>query len=305
MPPTFHAKDFIARLGKNLIKEFEDARQATTGPLIGTAIETPARRRLEQVLPRGIAVGSGCVVDSYGNCSKQQDVVLYERDVCPVFSVNDTPESTYYPCEGVLGVIEVKSSLDTASLRDSFEKTESVRRLRRHGIYGPPSMRGGSRPNYRRYESTKMANRILSLRRFSTARARARSRVRPGLGGLSLASRMLSACGLDRRGFRGFTVTRGYCFWIGRRPGLAFRCRLGLVGGVGGDGEIEFPLKGCAYCPLVRGNLDALRPDGGKIGSIPAWAGEPGRLPAIQEDTTEGLSPRGRGNPLLPKRTCL
>ena len=160
MPPTFHAKDFIARLGKNLIKEFEDARQATTGPLIGTAIETPVRRRLEQVLPRGIAVGSGCVVDSYGNCSKQQDVVLYERDVCPVFSVNDTPESTYYPCEGVLGVIEVKSSLNTASLRDSFEKTESVRRLRRHGIYGPPSMRGESRPNYRRYESTKMANRI-------------------------------------------------------------------------------------------------------------------------------------------------
>ena len=160
MPPTFHAKDFIARLGKSLIKEFEDARQATTGPLIGTAIETPVRRRLEQVLPRGIAVGSGCVVDSYGNCSKQQDVILYERDICPVFSVNDTPESTYYPCEGVLGVIEVKSSLDTGALRDSFEKIESVRRLRRHGIYGPPSMRGETRPEYRRYQSTTMANAI-------------------------------------------------------------------------------------------------------------------------------------------------
>ena len=32
------------------------------------------------------------------------------------------------------------------------------------------------------------------------------------------------------------------------RPGLAFRCRLGLVGGVGGDGEIELPLEGYAYC---------------------------------------------------------
>ncbi len=117
-------------------------------------------------------------------------------------------------------------------------------------------------------QSLQMLN-SLSLRRFSTARARARSRVRPGLGGLSLASRMLSACGLDRRGFRGFTVTRGYCFWIGRRPGLAFRCRLGLVGGVGGDGEIEFPLKGCAYCPLVRGNPTATRADGLNIpGSV-------------------------------------
>ena len=79
--PEFNAADFITRLGHSLIKEFEEARQATTSQLIGEAIETPVRRRLEQVLPRGIAVGSGCVIDSYGNCSRQQDVVLYERDI--------------------------------------------------------------------------------------------------------------------------------------------------------------------------------------------------------------------------------
>ena len=111
--PEFSATDFITRLGRSLIKEFEEARQATTSPLIGVAIETPVRRRLEQVLPRGVAVGSGCVIDSYGNCSRQQDVVLYERDICPVFSINDTPESTYYPCEGVMAVIEVKSSVSS------------------------------------------------------------------------------------------------------------------------------------------------------------------------------------------------
>ena len=131
-----------------------------------------------------------------------------------------------------------------------------------------------------------------------------------------LQFRMLSACGLDRRGFRGFTVTRGYCFWIGRRPGLAFRCRLGLVGGVGGDGEIEFPLKGCAYCPLVRGNRDMAASAECLEGSIPAWAGEPLDIGCIlclqvvyprvgggtyqttpEEDCATGLSPRGRGNP--------
>ena len=134
---------------------------------------------------------------------------------------------------------------------------------------------------------------------------------------------MLSACGLDRRGFRGFTVTRGYCFWIGRRPGLAFRCRLGLVGGVGGDGEIEFPLKGCAYCPLVRGNRTrAVRPSDSP-GSIPAWAGEPAYplsmprvvrvYPRVGGGThswtmvwalVKGLSPRGRGNPTRPNAAC-
>ncbi len=160
MPPRFDARDFITRLGESLLREFDDAKQGTTGPLIGTAIETPARRRLQQVLPRGIAVGSGCVIDSYGGCSKQQDIILYEKNICPVFSVNETPETAYYPCEGVLGVVEVKSSLDTASLRDSFEKVSSVRRLRRYGIPDTDPEESGSQPGYRRYQSTTMANLI-------------------------------------------------------------------------------------------------------------------------------------------------
>ena len=160
LEPTFDANTFMENLGRGLIREFEEARQATTGPLIGAAIETPVRKRLEQVLPRGIAVDSGCVIDSYGNCSRQQDVVLYERDNCPVFSVNNTPESTYYPCEGVLGVIEVKSSITSNRLRDSFEKISSVRNLNRYNIMEPVGARGESRPKYRRYHSTQMATEI-------------------------------------------------------------------------------------------------------------------------------------------------
>lgn len=154
--PEFNATDFITRLGHSLIKEFEEARQATTPPLVGAAIETPVRRRLEQVLPRGIAVGSGCVIDSYGNCSRQQDVILYERDICPVFSINDTLESTYYPCEGVMAVIEIKSSVASGELEDSFEKIASVKRLRRCKVYSPPP----GKPNiwHRRYEVSQMAN---------------------------------------------------------------------------------------------------------------------------------------------------
>ena len=160
MNPTFDANAFMENLGQGLIREFEEARQATTGPLIGAAIETPVRKRLEQLLPRGIAVGSGCIIDSYGHCSRQQDVVLYERDNCPVFSVNATPESTYYPCEGVLGVIEVKSSITGNTLRDSFEKIASVRDLARHNVMEPVGTRGETRPKYRRYHSTQMATEI-------------------------------------------------------------------------------------------------------------------------------------------------
>ena len=83
------------------------------------------------MLPAGIAVGSGCVIDSYGGTSRQMDVVLYEKALCPVYSVNDDPATTYYPCEGVLAVGEVKSALGSAELEDAFAKIASVKQLRR------------------------------------------------------------------------------------------------------------------------------------------------------------------------------
>ncbi len=118
----------------------------------------PVRNQLEQILPRGIAVGSGCVIDSYGDVSRQQDVVLYEREICPVFSINDTPEATYYPCEGVIAVGEIKSSLGSTELENSFEKVASVKRLRRR-LVSPPSTHPQALPtgeeiiHYRHYGS--------------------------------------------------------------------------------------------------------------------------------------------------------
>ena len=60
------------------------------------------------------------------------DVVLYEKHHCPVYSINDDPASTYYPCEGVIAVGEVKSALAFSDLQDTFAKIASVKQLRRH-----------------------------------------------------------------------------------------------------------------------------------------------------------------------------
>ena len=56
MGSGFDSTAFIARVGHRLVREFEEARKATTPSLIGTAIEAPVRKELEQILPRGIAV---------------------------------------------------------------------------------------------------------------------------------------------------------------------------------------------------------------------------------------------------------
>jgi hypothetical protein len=105
-----------------------------TPGLIGSAKEHPARRQLERLLPYSAAIGSGIVIDSFGKTSKQQDIIIYDRQCCPVFSINDTPEATFYPCEGVIAVGEVKSTMNTKEVLDSIAKIQSVKKLRRASI---------------------------------------------------------------------------------------------------------------------------------------------------------------------------
>ena len=133
MDESFDSAKFVKRVGADLVAEFEKARSATTAELVGSAMETAARKQLEQILPAGVAVGTGCVIDTYGNTSKQTDVILYERDICPVFRVNsDDPKAAYYPCEGVIAVGEIKSVIGKKELEDAFEKIASVKSLKRN-----------------------------------------------------------------------------------------------------------------------------------------------------------------------------
>ena len=139
MEPTFDPVAYIGRIGSRLVNEFGNARQATTPSQVGDAMEVPVREQLENILPSGIAIGSGCVIDSYGHTSQQIDVILYERNICPVFSINNTPGTAYYPCEGVVAVGEVKSTLSTTELKDSIRKIDSVKSLNRHIVTANPS----------------------------------------------------------------------------------------------------------------------------------------------------------------------
>ena len=132
MNKTFDPISYAIEVGRELIANFARAGQATSPGLVGSARERPIRRKLQHLLPNGIAVGSGCVIDSHGGTSRQMDVVLYEKHICPEYSINDDPATTYYPCEGVIAVGEIKSRMATTDLEDTFAKIASVKKLRRY-----------------------------------------------------------------------------------------------------------------------------------------------------------------------------
>lgn len=131
MENTFDPIAYADYVGKELVAAFKKAGLSTTPGQIGAARETAARKNFEQILPPGIGVGSGFVIDSYGGTSRQIDVVIYEKNICPVYSINDDPGTSYYPCEGVVAVGEIKSNLDSDTLEDIFCKMKSVKQLKR------------------------------------------------------------------------------------------------------------------------------------------------------------------------------
>jgi hypothetical protein len=128
----FDPTQFVNRIGQKLVIEFAHASEAGTPGLIGSAREHPARVQLVKLLPAYVSIGSGLLIDSYGEQSKQQDIVMFERDFCPVYSINDTPGATYFPIEGVIANGEVKSSVNKNVLFEALDNIRSAKLLRRY-----------------------------------------------------------------------------------------------------------------------------------------------------------------------------
>ena len=132
MNSSFSVTEYVQSLGSELILAYEQARLSNSPGTVGQSRELAIRDKLQKMLSRGIGVGSGFVIDSYGQSSKQMDIVLYEEDLCPVFRLNDSNEAAYYPCEGVFAIGEVKSTIGSKEVEDILEKIGSVRKLTRY-----------------------------------------------------------------------------------------------------------------------------------------------------------------------------
>ena len=121
MRKNFDTFEYVDDLGKDLVRDFEKAGKTTHPHSVGEGREKSAINKLKDILPSGIGVGSGFVIDSFGNVSSQCDIVIYEKDLCIKFN-SDDDRNCYYNCESVIAVGEVKSNLNKRDLEDSINK---------------------------------------------------------------------------------------------------------------------------------------------------------------------------------------
>lgn len=167
--PTFDAHLNIKNLGHELILAYESTAQGTTPGLKGDAREKAVRTKLEAILPGGVGVGTGCVIDSDGNASAQIDVILYEQQFCPIFKVAD--DIGFYPCESVIAVGEIKSTIGKKELGDIYDKVASVRMLNRFTQPAPGKELPTGKVEYRTYldKTTRMMDGDLETIQNSTS----------------------------------------------------------------------------------------------------------------------------------------
>lgn len=90
----------------------------------GRENEAALSRLLESFVPARIGVGTGMIIDRHDNYSRQTDIVLFEQSDEPAALAQTT--QLLFPVEGVLGSIEVKTTLRRADLDDCFRKKRDL-----------------------------------------------------------------------------------------------------------------------------------------------------------------------------------
>ena len=127
MEATFNSEDYIKTLGEELVNDFIKAGKTTHPCSVGSGREKALMNKLKSILPHGVGVGSGFVIDSYGNTSSQCDLIIYEEEFALKFLINDDESYAYYNCESVIAIGEIKSDASIKEIDDSFKKLKKMK----------------------------------------------------------------------------------------------------------------------------------------------------------------------------------
>lgn len=116
----------------------------------GAARELFIKDFLMPFLPPAVGIGTGEIINHMGKCSKQIDVVLYNRGRLPAALVG-SGDLGIFPWESVIATIEVKSKLDAKEVRSAILNAYSVRRVV-HSLVEGYRLIGGKAPlDYRHW----------------------------------------------------------------------------------------------------------------------------------------------------------
>lgn len=105
----------------------------------GTGAEEALRRFLQTRLPSSLGVTQGQVIDSHGDMSLQTDVIIYDAERTPHIFHSSEYGTSVVPAEGVIAVIEVKSSISKVDIPGIVRNMQQIKRLKKEAYFYPTS----------------------------------------------------------------------------------------------------------------------------------------------------------------------
>ncbi|MDP3732041.1 MAG: hypothetical protein Q8R31_03285 [Candidatus Omnitrophota bacterium] len=134
---------------KEMMNKFNSIKSGILhGGIKGGANEDVWISWLKNYLPKRYEINRGVVIDSKGSQSRQQDIVIFDRQYSPLIYKQE--KTIFIPVECIYAVLEVKTQLTKEEIQDSLKKISSIRKLYRlpsqkirhaGGIF-PPIRRG-------------------------------------------------------------------------------------------------------------------------------------------------------------------
>ncbi|WP_129543339.1 DUF6602 domain-containing protein [Serratia sp. 1D1416] len=82
---------------------------------------------LKEYLPNKYGIGRGEVISPENEISGELDVVIFDKDHCPLFLKSES--HSLYPRESVFGAISMKSHLDSEELKDAYKNIASLKQI--------------------------------------------------------------------------------------------------------------------------------------------------------------------------------
>lgn len=127
---TFNISAAFTDKQTQLRQILEAGRRNATHPVaVGDGTELSWKEMLDEFLPSRYSVAKGFVVDSNNRCSKQIDIIIYDRNFSPLLW--NWGGHLYIPAESVYAVFEVKQDHEAVNFTAAAEKAASVRELHR------------------------------------------------------------------------------------------------------------------------------------------------------------------------------
>lgn len=122
--------DIMTNVSQEMTLQLEKVRTSIEHGLSkGMSIEEEVRKFLRNHLPDSIGITQGTVIDSHGQRSRQVDIILYDVARTPLFFQSPEGGHQLVPAEGVLAVIEVKTSVGKADVKSLITHMQSVKTL--------------------------------------------------------------------------------------------------------------------------------------------------------------------------------